>query len=226
MFSRIFYCSLLIAFMSPAATSQPSIVVSDSSFGFGVLYEGMIQTRVLKLYNTGTTPLKILQLNAPCHCSTLSMDTDVILPKDSADLRITFNSKTYNGDVQKNVLVVSNDPAHRNSFITFHADVRAILKITPPALFFSLAKSGPVSERKIDIQNLWNKPVTIDSSADSLGFVSGFPKHATIQPGDTLHAIVSAAKYHGDEISGYVNIFTDCTWQKVLRVNYFMRGGK
>jgi hypothetical protein len=222
---RLFIVASMGFLLNACCFSQPSIVVRDTLFDFGNLYQGMIKTHTLKIHNTGDQPLKIIQLNAPCYCSTLSMDTDKISPNDSADLRITFDSKSYNGEIIKDVLVVSNDPLQRNRFISFSANVAPVLVYHPSNLFFPSSDTSQNGEQYIWIRNAWDKPIGLEFQTDRNKLLGTAVGNVGIAPGDSARIGIRLLRYCPSDTNGSFTFRTDCGLKNTIEINYFVSGG-
>jgi hypothetical protein len=221
--SRFCLLGFVLVLLVTNCASQPNIVISETTFDFGNLYQGETKMHTVKVYNNGTDTLKIAQLDAPCNCSIPSMDTDIILPNDSADLRITFDSKSFMGDVRKGVLVVSNDRNQRNLWVLFHVNIRPVIEFFPGTLVFFSADSARGTRRPLWIKNRWNKLLTIRSIEDPMGFVGGMLRDFQIQPGDSTAIEVSLLRPCASDTNGSVSMWTDCSFSKVFKVDYLIQ---
>jgi len=112
----------------PAVPSGPltKIEFQESVFEFGELQEGEIIKNVFVFTNTGNEPLVISNAKGSCGCTVPMFPKEPIMPGESADLLVEFNSKgkgKVGGSLQsKRVTITSNtDPA--NSYLTIKGKV-------------------------------------------------------------------------------------------------------
>jgi len=112
----------------PAIPSGPltKIEFQESVFEFGELKEGEKIKNVFVFTNTGTEPLVISQAKGSCGCTVPMFPKEPIMPGESADLLVEFDSKgkgKVDGSLQsKRVTITANtDPA--NTYLTIKGKV-------------------------------------------------------------------------------------------------------
>ena len=92
-------------------SKKPDILFVEKSIDFGTIKEGERPNIVFKFYNSGTAPLLIKDIHAPCGCTGKDWPRHPIMPGDSSSITATFTSRGYAGrNVHKSVRVVTNIP--------------------------------------------------------------------------------------------------------------------
>lgn len=96
----------------PAATAAraPRIAVEPDHFDFGRVVQERTLNKQFSIRNFGTADLTVERVSTTCGCTAALLDNKVIKPGGSAALRVTFDTRTYNGKVARSVLIKSNDP--------------------------------------------------------------------------------------------------------------------
>jgi hypothetical protein len=140
-------CLLLCSFLThaqqlSAPTEEPLktvIEVGETSYDFGQIKSGEIASHVFRFTNTGDYPLTIINAKGSCGCTVPFYPTVPILPGESSEIEVAFDSKGKTGKQAKRVTITANtDPAQ--TFLTISGEV--------------LPADGEVSEEKPDASDL------------------------------------------------------------------------
>ncbi|MBL7847165.1 MAG: DUF1573 domain-containing protein [Cyclobacteriaceae bacterium] len=116
--------------MAGAQATGPVITWEKSAFDFGDIVQGEKVEHTFKFRNSGNAPLVITNVQVTCGCTTpKGWDRDPILPGQSSELTISFNSSGKYGRQEKVVTVVSNAINPEGSQVLFSANV--VEKKTP-----------------------------------------------------------------------------------------------
>ncbi len=75
------------------------------SWDFGQVKEGEVLRHTFVLKNESEKTLTIKDVNTSCGCTVFKVEKKVILPGESTDLEVQFNSKGYSGLAQQYVYV-------------------------------------------------------------------------------------------------------------------------
>ncbi|MDH5379848.1 MAG: DUF1573 domain-containing protein [Cyclobacteriaceae bacterium] len=86
----------------------PRIVFGESTFEFGDINQGDQVEHTFKFENTGTEPLILTNVQTTCGCTVPKWPREPILPGQSADIVVKFNSTGKMGKVNKIIKVISN----------------------------------------------------------------------------------------------------------------------
>ena len=90
------------------AGSTGVIEYEETVYDFGTVQEGDIVDHVFKFKNAGTAPVILTQVSASCGCTTPDYTKTPILPGESGEIKVSFNSAGQAGVQQKIVTVTSN----------------------------------------------------------------------------------------------------------------------
>jgi hypothetical protein len=96
-------CSLLLS------QSGPQIKFKESAWDFGKMKEGQVKAHEFVFENTGDAPLVIKNVKTSCGCAAALVSEKTIEPGKKGEIKVTFNSRGYEGSVSKYVYVESND---------------------------------------------------------------------------------------------------------------------
>lgn len=86
----------------------PVISFKTKLYAEADIHEGDIVTKTFEFTNTGDAELVIYAVSAECDCLEVSYPEDPIAPGKSDYIEVSFNSKGYNGPIEKVVMVNSN----------------------------------------------------------------------------------------------------------------------
>lgn len=105
---------------------KPEIEVIPTFIDLGdVTKEGFNYTFTVK--NIGDKPLKIERVSTSCGCTLATIKSELILPKEGADLLVTFNPKLMDeevkGKISRIIFIKSNDPENPDVEIKITANV-------------------------------------------------------------------------------------------------------
>ena len=95
---------------SPAAARAPRIEVEPDRFDFGRVVPERTLNKQFSIRNFGNADLTVERVSTTCGCTAALLDNKVVKPGGSATLRVTFETRRYNGKVARSVLIKSNDP--------------------------------------------------------------------------------------------------------------------
>jgi hypothetical protein len=127
---------LLAALLSPVRAEDlpkappakgPRLVVAPASFDFGKEGQNKTLQTEFSLKNTGSADLVIENVSTTCGCTAALLTDKVIKPGSASPLRVSLETRTYSGRVERTVLIRSNDPA------TTTAEVKVSVLVVPPS---------------------------------------------------------------------------------------------
>lgn len=103
---------LLLAGAAEAEEKKPAprIRVEPGSFDFGNALPGKTLRKEFAVRNFGDAALLIESVSTTCGCTAALPEVLRIEPGGSTPLRVTFETRRYEGKVERRVLIRSNDP--------------------------------------------------------------------------------------------------------------------
>ncbi len=115
--TRRFCAALLIAAvvtalsLSPLLAQQaPTIKFKETKWNFGKTQQGKVLTHVFRFQNLGDATLIVRNVRTSCGCAAALISNREIQPGKSGEIKVTFNTKGYEGSQTKYIYVDSNDP--------------------------------------------------------------------------------------------------------------------
>lgn len=90
------------------SSGSASLYLNKTSIEFGKVKQGALPTLALKLKNTGRSELLVRRVYSKCSCLEFKIEEGPILPGESRDLEITFNTRGRIGQIQKEFFLITN----------------------------------------------------------------------------------------------------------------------
>ena len=84
------------------------IEFEESVFNFGEIDQGEVVQNVMQFTNTGENPLIIINAKGSCGCTVPSWPKDAILPGETGEILVRFDSKGKKGNQTKRVTLTCN----------------------------------------------------------------------------------------------------------------------
>jgi hypothetical protein len=89
----------------------PRIAVEPVSFDFGAALQNKTLTKEFVIKNFGSTDLMIESVSTTCGCTVGRLETRTLKPGMAVPLRVSLETRSYSGELQRAVLIRSNDPS-------------------------------------------------------------------------------------------------------------------
>ena len=115
---------------------HPVIFFDNSDFNFGQIYKGQKVEHIYKFENRGNVTLEIKKVKPSCGCTAVILTNKTIPPGETGEIKTTFNSGTYRGNIKKSITVSSNDPNNPNHRLTISGQIIEDISIKPVNINF------------------------------------------------------------------------------------------
>jgi hypothetical protein len=90
----------------------PEAVFLRKIYDFGEIKEGAKVSTIFLFKNKGESDLIINDVRVSCGCTAVLLSSKTIKPGKTAELKVTFDSRGFKGEIKKSIYVHSNDPQH------------------------------------------------------------------------------------------------------------------
>ncbi len=124
----------------------PDIRFEETSHDFGVHGPGAELKYSFSFQNNGKADLIISKVKSSCGCTAAIASADIIPPRQSGKIDVTYKPGTMQGTFEKHVTVLSNDPDSPSMVLAIKASVELDLGADPDRLGTSIPKRGDVVE--------------------------------------------------------------------------------
>jgi len=202
---------LLLAFtLSPPAWAASRLTFDKPVFDFGQLTQGKKVEHAFFFRNTGTAPVTIQRIGSSCGCTAAAPSSRVINPGQKGEIRATFDSAGFNGPVNKELFVYTDDPAKPANTLVMKGVVVEELVVSPAGLNLGEVRPGVRAAGTLKIQNKGTSIIRIKEIRTAVPQVTAACDKKTLKPGETAAISVSLVpRGSGRFINGYLTIVTD-----------------
>jgi len=107
-----------------AAPVGPRIAIEPASFDFGTALPHKTLNKDFVIKNFGGAELVIESISTTCGCTIGQMETRNLKPGVAVPLRVSLETRSYSGIVQRSVLIRSNDPTKALLEVKVQANVQ------------------------------------------------------------------------------------------------------
>ncbi|MCL3778793.1 DUF1573 domain-containing protein [Prolixibacteraceae bacterium JC049] len=97
--------------------NAPIVTYNQKVFDFGEILEGDRIEHVFKITNDGKRNLIIRNIRTTCGCTAARPNKDVLIPGETTELKVSFNSRGKIGRQSKPITIITNDPKNPMSSI-------------------------------------------------------------------------------------------------------------
>jgi hypothetical protein len=153
-----------------AAAPVPDIHFDELEHDFGKINQNEKHTYIFKFRNMGDATLKIEQVKTSCGCTATSLSGDEIPPKGTGELKVQFNSGSFEDEVTKTVYVHSNDPDEAITKLKIRARIHTVISVKPRLIYFGRIDKGQsaTKDARIYINEEGVKITGVESTSEYL----------------------------------------------------------
>jgi len=171
---------------------QPKLVLQQDSFDFGDITQGEKVSHTFVLSNGGGDALIISDVRASCGCTAAAPEKKELVPGESTNLLVTFNSANRKGIQHKTVRIFSNDPENPEMMLSITGNVVIASQQssrTPMIYFpetqhdFGKVNEGDMVEYTFSFANKGSSVLTIKDIKTSCGCTAALVSQDNINPG-------------------------------------------
>jgi copper(I)-binding protein len=201
---------ILLAISAKNVSAAPQIYVQQPSHNFGTLIQGKKLDHSFTIKNNGDAPLKISHIRPACGCTAVNASSPVVNPGKTSEIKISFNSASFFGNVSKTVAVESNDPVTPLLTLTLTGNIVEEVSVKPKQLNLGQVKPEVAAANFITVENRSNKPLKLTSVKSPMPQLVIKTDKTQIKPGESARISVTVTPRQEDRmLSGYITISTD-----------------
>jgi hypothetical protein len=197
----------------------PAIFFENPDFNFGQIFKGQKIEHIYEFENRGKDILNIGKVKTSCGCTAVILTNDTILPGKTGEIRATFNSKSYTGNVTKSISVISNDPERPSYKLTISGEIIEDVSIKPRNIDFGSVSLGERTNRTFTIKSQTTPDFKIKKITPSKPFIN-----ASIIEEENGEYVIKVALENNPGIgrfSGGIYLETNSQMQKKVTVPFF-----
>lgn len=204
------------------AMASPQIVSESPAFHFGTIAEGDKVEHVFTFTNRGDAPLLIDRVRSTCGCTGTLLSKKEVLPGQSGEVKITFNSSGMHGAVVKWIYIYSNDPVNPKSKLQINGIVKPEIAVLPDKLRLTGMVPGEGRETQISLSNNSDHTIFLSNLATAPASITAKLSGTKLEPGATarIHITMTIPPEKQSQ-NGYVTVSTSSPRTPKLRIPIF-----
>jgi hypothetical protein len=153
--SAIFFVACLVRAgwrLSQPYGGSPGIACNGSLFDFGTEPTGQVVEHMFYLRNNGPDFIDVRQVRPGCSCVETELVEKTIQPRASVPLKVKRRLQGLRGEVEKDIVVESNDQANRFMVLKIKGVAQSDFSVKPATVRFGKVNQREALNGKIDIQ--------------------------------------------------------------------------
>ncbi len=120
---RAFLIALLLPAALLAGDSGPRLALDPESWDFGRTLKNRVLEKQFTLRNVGDADLVIDKISTTCGCTAALLSEKTLRPGASGTLKVSFDTREFEGRVERKVVLRSNDKSRDPLEIKLQATV-------------------------------------------------------------------------------------------------------
>lgn len=174
---------LLFVSISLSGDKGPQIKFDGEVKDFGKIKQGEVLNHVFQFTNAGDSTLVINKVHTTCGCTAALVSEHKLEPGKKGEIKVSFNTRGYAGDVAKYIYVETNDPAHSTKQLTVKAAIdvppRPIIELDQYSQDLGLLLEGEEIQTQVKVMNKGELELSVTFSHQDAEF---FEKKERISP--------------------------------------------
>jgi hypothetical protein len=118
------------------------VVVNGDTHDFGTMERDATRSHTFELRNEGNAPLKLVERNTSCKCTTSLLDDGRVMPGKTASVTLEWKALTDTADFRQTATIETNDPRRQFLTLTIHGRVTHSHKVAPEELVFTRVQAS------------------------------------------------------------------------------------
>ncbi len=176
MILAVFILSLMVIFLPEYSNGKdlevPGIKIFPEMVDFGKVIQGEEKELTFRIKNTGKAILEIKRLTPGCDCMEASIEKNKILAGETVNIKVILDTWDYLGDIEKDIIVFSNDPKESFRKVIVRGNVEAApleieINVKPSRWILGDIAPKGMLEREVLVRNTGDKPIRIHKAAGS-----------------------------------------------------------
>jgi hypothetical protein len=193
MIKRIVLVAFFLSSLTSAQLVKPRLLVQPDSHDFGNIKQGDIVAYTFVVTNGGGDLLKITNVTASCGCTAATPEKNELIPGESTNIKVSFNSAHRKGKQNKMVKIFSNDPDNPEVKLTVSGNVVLSDEMSEksPVIYFQQTKynfgkviEGSVVEYTFVFQNVGSSTLNVKDVKTSCGCTAALVSKNNLEPGE------------------------------------------
>lgn len=204
-----------------ATAQKPVIHFQNPDFNFGKIYKGEKVEHIYKFENRGDDTLKITRVKTSCGCTAAVLTNNSIPPGETGEIKATFKTISYSGNIKKSITISSNDPDTPRQILTISGEIIEDISIKPRNLNFGSIRVDSQTDKTVTVAiKSASRP---DFKIEKINSSSPFVIASITGKKDGEYTVdVTLKDYHEiGRFSGIITLETNNPKQKTIIISFF-----
>ncbi len=210
---------LLILLILPIYShAAPAVTAENPVYDFGEVAQGDKVVYTFRFKNTGDELLEISSVSSSCGCTAALLSSKRILPGEMGEIKATFDSSRFRGQVTKTITMKNNSSLHPQVQFKITGLVKELLSISTTRISWTL-EAGKEGRSEVIISNKSQQDIILQEATSTSPLVTATLDRLELAPGETATLAVAGSLPAGEErLNGYLLIATDFSPVPQLRI--------
>ena len=178
-FSKIWKGAVLVISKpsQTATTEKPNVHTEELLYDFGFTQHQQTITHIFKLKNVGNQPLDILDVDSSCSCTAALLSEKTILPGETAEIEVKFETEYRRGRQTSTVKVRTNDSDTPVIHFTLTGVVAGLARVVPNNLHLKHISNQENIHKTIEIYDPGDGRLKVKSVQSSSPYIKTRVQH-------------------------------------------------
>lgn len=212
---------LLATLLLPTASlaAAPQLQAEAPIFNFGRIAEGSKIDHTFRFQNSGDAPLVINKVRSSCGCTAALLSADRLAPGEWGELKTTFDSRGFQGKINKTIYIHSNDPGPQPTRFRLQGEVLKELVVQPSRLRFRAGHRQPPFKATINLRNGGQTPLFLSNLKTTSEELQAKLSASQLAPGQSVQIAITLTQPVGkSRFAGYVTLRTSSARTPTVRI--------
>ncbi len=215
------FCLLLILIVLPLHVfAAPAVTTEVLEYDFGEVAQGDKVTHSFRFKNSGDELLEISSVSSSCGCTAALLSSKRIAPGEMGEIRATFDSSRFRGQITKTITLNNNSPLHPQVQFKLKGIVNELLSLSTNRISWAWPTADQTGRSQVFIQNLSQQKIVLQEATSTSPQLQARLDRLELAPGEKATLSVSGSLPPGSErLNGYLLVATDFKPMPQLRIS-------
>lgn len=200
--------------------AAPAIVSEVVEYDFGQVSQGDKVSYTFRFKNAGDELLEISSVSSSCGCTAALLSSKRIAPGEMGEIKATFDSSRFRGEVTKTITLNNNSPQHPRVQFKLKGIVTELLSLSTNRVSWSWSSVDQEGHSQVFIKNQSQQKIVLQEATSTNPLVKAELDRQELAPGEQAVLNVSGSLPSGSErLNAYLLVATDFKPMPQLRIS-------
>ena len=200
--------------------AAPAVTTEVLDYDFGEVAQGDKVNYNFRFKNSGDELLEISSVSSSCGCTAALLSSKRIAPGEMGEIKTTFDSSRFRGQVTKVITMATNAPGHPQVQFKLKGIVKELLSVSTTRIAWTWNAADQIGRSQVIISNQSPQKIVLQKATSTSPQVTATLDLLELAPGEKATLSVSGSLPPGAErLSGYLLVPTDFKPAPQLRIS-------